>query len=488
MRHLLLILIVALAGLGWIARSASTISYASHARTSTPRALVLEPFATQLGPGANAGDPEIQDLKAAGFQVDYLYDNQVTVQAMTTMSQYNVVYMRVHSDPTQTGDGVVATGQVVTNADDTVLAPMIQDGSIVKVKVSTATGESTESYYAITSAFLQKHTGQFPHDSVLFINGCAILKAAAFALAAQKQGVGVIVSWNNEAQDFDTYINGAALFAQMDQGLSVDAAIKALQAAGLGSSHPQGQDIATLGFIGDGTITLARAAAGVPAAPNTVTPVPTKSPATAQPSPTGTATATATPTTVAGPPLTVQLKPRVKPGTKQVVVIRSSPDTILHIRITFPDGEERTATTATDQSGVARYTFVQRPNRITRADLQATVIVQAVRNGATTTQSASYRIGWGMVDVSVLPRQQAVGKRVKIWVHSHARSLVTIHLRFPSGTTTKIQTTTGAGGWASASYRVGKYLKKPSNHIVVVNVSVQFPHRIRHGQTTFSIL
>jgi hypothetical protein len=44
-----------------------------------------------------AGDAEVGDLQSAGYSVDQLYDTQVTLKALTTLSQYNVAYMQTHA-------------------------------------------------------------------------------------------------------------------------------------------------------------------------------------------------------------------------------------------------------------------------------------------------------------------------------------------------------------------------------------------------------
>src|SRR5260370_34245960 len=96
----LVLLAVALAVLEIIHQRGISVSYASHpqgrplgpARSPAGRALVLEPFATQLGLGPGAGDPEVSKLQAAGFDVTELHDTAVTVQVMATFWQYNVIY------------------------------------------------------------------------------------------------------------------------------------------------------------------------------------------------------------------------------------------------------------------------------------------------------------------------------------------------------------------------------------------------------------
>ena len=456
----------------------------SHTHSPVGRALVLEPFAAELGLGPSAGDPEVHQLQHAGYQVDQLYDTAVSVKALTSISQYNVVYMHTHSDPFGGGDGVVATGQLAN--DDVSVGALLQDGSVVKVGVSG----SNDIYYAITSTFIRQHEGFFPSHVLVFLNGCSLLKAPVFWQALSGKGVGVMVSWDLEATSQDNYLSGAAFFAELGQGLTVSAAIQAEKAAGYGSSNVNGQK-ATLGYLGDGSITLSSAATPAP----TSTPVPAKStpthtpvPARATSTPTQAATATATP--IPPLPLSVQLEPRVEPGSRQVILMRSMPDTILHIRVLFPDGEGRSATTATDGSGNARFVYLQHPDRITYNQLFATVTVQAVKGAATAAQTLHYRIGWAPIDVSVQPRVQAVSHLVRVWVHTQSsRTTVVIALQFPKkGQVKKFQTRTGARGWASVAYRIGHYLKSGANHTVVVRARARVGGTVRHAETTFAIV
>jgi uncharacterized membrane protein (DUF2068 family) len=118
---------------------------AAPAQAPGARAAVWEPFATELGLGPHAGDVEVQLLQAAGFSVDQAYDTTVTVASMASLASYAVVYMHTHSGLTQSGDGVLATGQLDTN--DPSVAPLISDGSVIPVGVAG----SSDTYYGITS-------------------------------------------------------------------------------------------------------------------------------------------------------------------------------------------------------------------------------------------------------------------------------------------------------------------------------------------------
>jgi len=273
------------------------------------RAVVMEPFATQLGLGPQAGDAEVSDLQSAGYSVDQLYDTQVTLKALTTLSQYNVAYMQTHAGVVTGGEGIVASGELV--GTDPNVAPLIRNGTVIPISVSG----SSQRYYGITSSFITQYEGQFPAHSLVFLNGCNLLSAPRFWNALAGKGSGVLVTWDREATSTDNFIAGAQFFKYMDNpGTTVASAIAAVHAAGFGTSLVDGA-VANLGSIGDGTITLGNAAAAPEKTPQPGTPTPglpaaTSQPTTSGPTPTAlilrtpippTATAVAQPTTTSQP-------------------------------------------------------------------------------------------------------------------------------------------------------------------------------------------
>ncbi len=224
-------------------------------QTPGGRAIILEPVATELGLGPNAGDIEVSDLKAAGYTVDQLYDTQVTVSAMLTLPRYNVVYMHTHSGVDPNGDGLLATGQYAQ--PDATVQPYLNDGT-VEITGVAGTGQT---YYGISTRFVTIHMGIFPAGSFLFINGCA-LSTTNFEPALLQHGAGAVISWNNEVTAQVGYISSAGVFYYMSsKGDSIATAVQQVTADGNGTSTYNNQP-ATLGFQGDGSITLQSAAAG----------------------------------------------------------------------------------------------------------------------------------------------------------------------------------------------------------------------------------
>lgn len=425
-------------------------------RAGAARAIVLEPFATELGLGPSAGDPEITQLGGAGFSVDRLYDTQVSVSTMSTLWQYNLVYDETHSGVNQSGEGVVATGEPATTQDSS-LAPLLQDGSVIVVGVSG----SKDTYYGITSSFIRKDEGQFPSNSLVFLNGCNLLQAPLFWQALQSKGVATLVSWDKEATSRDNFLGAAAFFTGMSGGQSVSAAITQEIAAGFGKSVVNGTTT-QLGYLGDGSLTLSRIAAGgngspptssaasptiePPASAGTATPMPptdTPVPPTATPVP---------PTATPVPPtrLTVSLKKNVKPGSDQIITAHTSPGVDVSFRVTFPNGDKRGTHVGANASGIARFSFRQHASKVTFRSNTARVTVRA----GSTTVTKKYRIRYSADDVSVAPRTLAPGKRATVYVHSAPGASVSLVLGFPGGRQLYATATTGGDGWAAVIFTV----------------------------------
>lgn len=429
------------------------------------RAAVWEPFATELGLGPQAGDAEVSMLQGAGFTVDQAYDAQVSVGAMATLPSYNVVYMHTHSGVDAGGRGILATGEPA-NGDPSV-APLLADGSVVVVGVAG----SNQSYYAITSTYVRTHLAPLPANSLLFMNGCALLASQEFWNALQARGAGVLVSWTANATVQDDFLSGAAFFNQMSQGYTVRGALQSLYAAGYGKSTSEGQ-AASLGSLGNGGITLQLAANGqtttatptgaVPTATRTPPPTGTSVPtATATPRPTAsntpvpiatsrpTSTATALPVSVSG-----RLLGAVKPGRRQTIAVLSAANTVVRYEVAFPNGDRLAGTVTTDGSGVARIGFMQPASKITRRRNAATVTltVDGGQPGAAWRQA--YLIGFGKIDAVVQPRTIVPGRRATLWAHTVRRTAVRFTIRAGRTVVAARRARTGSQGWAHVRYRV----------------------------------
>ena len=437
------------------------------------RAAVLEPFATELSLGPDAGSPEVNALQASGFTVDRAIDSQVSVAAMLSLPSYAVVYMHTHSGVTQSGMGVVATGEVA--GGDPAVQPYLADGSVMIVGVAGSGAQ----YYGITSRFISAHEGPFRRSSIIFINGCALLQTTDFWSALSAMGAGVMVSWDNDSTNSDNYLAGAAFFNVMQNGTTVSGAIQTLKAGGYGISHYNGQT-ATLGFVGDGSITLNQAAASGSPAP---TLVPTASPTyTPIPTPTSSATSTMTPTATPSPtftnvptatetstpiPLTISgLSPVVKPGQHQSFDVHAAPATDIAVQIAFPNGNVMRQSTTTNDQGAAHIDFRQAASLITHGGRSARVTVSEPQGVGTASVTESYLIGFARIDVSVEPAAIGLGKRFTAWVHSSARSQILVELRPLRSRSDSVAAHTGPRGWAHLRFTVEES-RKPGVSLTV---------------------
>lgn len=243
------------------------------------RAVVLEPFASQLNVGPRAGDAVVAQLRAAGYSVDQGYDGAVTVGTMASLATYNVVYMLTHSGVNQWGDGVVATGQLYNH--DPPADALVKDDSAMVVGVVG----SANLYYGILSGYFRNHVDSLMPSSLFFLDGCSLLKATLLWQALQAKGAGAMVSWSEESMVQDDQTAGAVFFAAMEQHNTVGQAVDIVLQTGHGTSTVEGQPTAHFGYLGDGTLSLYPP-------PPTETPAPTATPtatATVTPRPTPTA-------------------------------------------------------------------------------------------------------------------------------------------------------------------------------------------------------
>lgn len=239
--------------------------------STTARALVLEPFASQLGYGSTTGDDEANALRAAGFSVDIFRDSQVTVPVMQSIPQYAVTYIETHAGVLPDGDAVVISGET----DPGPYADYYRDHTLAQATVS---GDPTKALYnGVTGAFFIQHAAPFLAGSLLYINGCMVLDAPGFWPALQSRGLQALISWNGEAEASTDQTAGPFVLDQLSHGLTVDSVVADALQQGVGVSDASGE-IARLGYAGNGQETLANALQGTDPATPTATPSPTATP------------------------------------------------------------------------------------------------------------------------------------------------------------------------------------------------------------------
>jgi len=435
----------------------------ARAGVSTATAAVLEPYATELYSNqTDIAAPIVAALQSAGFTVTHLVDQQVTVAAMKTLAKYDLVYYEGH-----TGSGLVGTGQLYTGSTG--------DLGVIPAMVAG----STDTYAAVQPSFFQEYLGHFPANSLLFMNGCALLGDSATWGALHGKGLSTMVAWSGDSTAFAVAVNGSAFFNIMSQGKSVSDTITFMQANGLGTSQ-QDSGNSQLGFQGDGSLTLPEIAAGAaPAAtPTPITPV-----ATSTPRPTSTPTPTPTATL---PPLTVAVSVRqqVKPGERQVITVHTGAPATIAAHVLFPNGGTRTLHGSTDAAGNATLSFVQPASRITHGHLSAHIRVEASDPGMTVTASARYRILFSPLDVSAMPHVARPHKKETIWVHARAKTTADVSVRFGNGRTFTYTLRIARSGWAKHSFRMPKALKGAT---VKVRATAKVHGKVRHASTSFVV-
>lgn len=251
--------------------SPARVLHSKPADSANARALVLEPFATQLGFGPTTGDDEASALRAAGFSVDVFRDAQVTVPVMQRIPEYAVTYIETHAAVMPDGDAVVMTGE----QDPGPYADYYRDHTLAQATVS---GDPTKMLYnGVTGAFFVAHAAPFSAGSLLYVNGCVVLNAPNFWSTLQSRGLRTLISWDGEAQASSDQTAGPFVLNQLSHGLTVDSVVTDAVHQGIGVSVI-GSEVAHLGYEGNGQETLANALQAQDPATLTATPTPTATP------------------------------------------------------------------------------------------------------------------------------------------------------------------------------------------------------------------
>jgi hypothetical protein len=269
-----------------------------------PRALVLEPFGTELELGPSSGQLEVDSLIKAGFQVDVYRDSAVTIPVIESMAGYSVVYMESHSGtcgpPLCTKNDVFVLAGTQVPEDVNQYRQLFLDGSMTEGVTDTSPGVL---YLAFTSQLIDQHVGMFSDSSLVFINGCDLLALPDFLQALTQHGAATVYSWNKKVYNFDAEATADFVFPHLAAGDTVSEALTHARSVGLGTSLAE--DGTVLELFGDPDNSFAKSL--IQATP---TPTPTVS---------ATATGTAIPTSTPTPTARVARSPaKCKKGYKRV--------------------------------------------------------------------------------------------------------------------------------------------------------------------------
>ncbi|HEX8917446.1 MAG TPA: PQQ-binding-like beta-propeller repeat protein, partial [Chloroflexota bacterium] len=207
---------------------------------------------------------------------------------------------------------------------------------------------------------------------------------------------------------------------------------------------------------------------GTPIAGATAVPTATKGPtATAQ----TTATVSPTPTPTGGT-IAISLKASVKDGQKQTIKITTTPNTLVHIRVQYPNGDHQSHGQKTNASGKLTYSYTQGASKIKHNQFVATVTAKTDAPNAKQ-GSSRYKILFGNIDVSVEPRSAKVNQVVSIYIHTAVGKKVVAYLLYPSGKFVTRYGVTGPHGFAHMRYQIPSNMVSGSKRTVVVLAKYQ---------------
>jgi hypothetical protein len=144
------------------------------------------------------------------------------------------------------------------------------------------------------------------------------------------------------------------------------------------------------------------------------------------------------------------MRARVRPGERQVIRSVTQPGRSVSFQVTYANGDTQRAQTIADAQGIATYSYAQRSSTITRRNTKATVRVTAGSAAA----AGSYTVAYGPIDISVEPRRQHPGGAVIVWVHSLARTAVSVAVSSSRRRDHVFSGVTDAVGWIHTTYRL----------------------------------
>lgn len=242
----------------------SVASHVTAAQAAPGRALVLEPFATQLTASGQAGAAVAAVLQKAGFDVTVLTGGQVTVPVMMHLADYNFIYIETHSAILPNGDSVIATGET----DNHPYRALFENGGLMQTVVA---GDPHHALYnAVTGRFFALHLGTFAPGAILFVNGCAALSAPLLWRDLKGRGLSTLIGWTGDVPEDAATAVGDAVLTQLGSGKTVAQSVDVSPAL-----YPADLTLFGFHYEGNGAETLGNALTASP--PPLPTPAPTLS-------------------------------------------------------------------------------------------------------------------------------------------------------------------------------------------------------------------
>jgi hypothetical protein len=137
-------------------------------------------------------------------------------------------------------------------------------------------------------------------------------------------------------------------------------------------------------------------------------------------------------------------------GERQAIVIRRLPSVAYQLQVAMPDGETLAGPSQTNRpSGTVRWSFIHPPGTITHGSRRATVLLLVGEHAYRT----HYLVAFDSIDIVAPHEPVAENSEITLWVHTVARTRVTLQLSEPESTTSR-SLETGPRGWISVHTRV----------------------------------
>ncbi len=175
---------------------------------------------------------------------------------------------------------------------------------------------------------------------------------------------------------------------------------------------------------------------------------------------------------------------QIVPGTQETIQARDFPPHVTVIlKVTFPNGDTMQRLATTDGAGSTTFSYAQPASEITRHHRVAQVVVQTDTASSPLEATGSYRIKFGVIDVSAEPRTQTPGKTVNIYTHTDPGALVKVGVRLSS--VDHLKGDTNSKGWLKLAFTVPNKLKQ-GRHITL-RARVRLPKGYYTTSTTFTV-
>jgi hypothetical protein len=248
-------------------------AHANASQTPNPRrALVLEPFGSEIGDALGTGQDVVRALQQAGFAVTVKRDGQVTVPLMRNLARYSFVYISTHAGPLPDNDAAIATGDTRQKP----YAPYLVNYTLAQMRISRKGVKQL--FDAVTGLFIRVYDGKFSKHTIIFLNTCNALDMPLFWKFLKKSGVGTLISWHHHVASGDADRAAESMFRALGDGYTVAQAVSITTSSGAGTSLV-GKKIGWLSFSGEGSNSLYRAAVSKGPTPSpipspTLTPIP----------------------------------------------------------------------------------------------------------------------------------------------------------------------------------------------------------------------